>query len=362
MSRPPDAPEQAPGVLASTPRVPAPLRGLIDDIRVWSIPMRTRFRGITVREGMLLHGPGGWAEWSPFTEYPDTEAATWLRASLEAATTDWPTPTRERVGVNVTVPVLGADEASRLVLDAGCRTAKVKVADPRSTLAADLDRVAAVRDALGEQGRLRVDANGAWSVDQAVDALRALSRYRLEYAEQPCASVEELAELRRRLAAEGIDVLVAADESIRRSGDPERVVAMQAADVAVLKVQPLGGMRATQRLASKLGLPVVISSALETSVGMAPSLFLAASLPELAHDCGLNTVRLLTDDLVADPLIARDGRLTVRRPAVDPDALARHQAPIDREAWWLARLDRVVRVVAEAGPGAATGQRGEQQR
>lgn len=357
MPRLPDDSDPAFGVPTSTPRVPTPLRGVVDDIRVWAIPMRTRFRGITVREGMLLHGRGGWAEWSPFAEYPDTEAATWLRATLEAAGTDWPTPARAHVPVNVTVPVVAADEASRIVLDAGCRTAKVKVADPHSTPATDLDRVAAVRDALGEQGRVRVDANGAWTVDQAVETLRALSRYRLEYAEQPCASVEELAELRRRLRAEGLDVPVAADESIRRSGDPERVVAMQAADVAVLKVQPLGGMWATRRLADELGLPVVISSALETSVGMAPNLFLAASLPELPYDCGLNTVRLLTDDLVAEPLIAQDGELAVRHPPVDTDALARCRASVERERWWLARLDRAAQMLADDDPESTPGQR-----
>jgi O-succinylbenzoate synthase len=303
---------------------------------VVSVPMRTRFRGITVREAVLLPGPGeAWGEWSPFLEYTPQVAEPWLRCAEEAAAGDWPDPVRAEVPVNATVPVLPPQEAHALVRRAGCGTAKVKVAEPGTTLAEDAARLEAVRDALGPTGRVRVDANGLWSVDEAVAALRVLDRAAggLEYVEQPCASVEELALLRRR-----VDVPVAADESIRRAEDPYRVRDLEAADVAVLKVQPLGGVRACLRIAEDLGMPVVVSSALETSVGIAAGVALAAALPALPYACGLATVSLLTDDVAVDPLLAVRGALAVRRPRVDPEALARLAAPADRVAHWRDRL------------------------
>jgi O-succinylbenzoate synthase len=210
----------------------------VSEIRVFAIPLRTRFRGITVREGLLVRGDAGWGEWSPFLEYDAPVAEPWLRCAEEAAAGDWPEPVRDVVPVNVTVPAVGPEQAHKIVLDGGCRTAKVKVAEPGQTLADDEARVEAVRDALGTGGRVRVDANGAWSVDDAVAAIAALDRAAggLEYVEQPCATVEELASVRRV-----VDVPIAADESIRRASDPYRVRDLEAADIAVLKVQPLGG-------------------------------------------------------------------------------------------------------------------------
>ncbi|WP_203337213.1 o-succinylbenzoate synthase [Nocardioides limicola] len=305
---------------------------------VWSIGMRTRFRGITVREGMLLRGDAGWGEWSPFLEYDDTVAAPWLACAVEAADSGWPTPVRATVPVNVTVPAVDADVAHRIVADSGCLTAKVKVAEPGQQLGDDQARLEAVRDALGPSGRIRVDANGAWEVDAAMAALRVLDRAAdgLEYAEQPCASVEELAALRRR-----IGVPIAADESIRRAEDPYRVRDLAAADIAVLKVQPLGGVRACLRIAEEIGMPVVVSSALESSVGIAAGVALAAALPELPYACGLATVRLLTDDLVTEPLVPVAGELPVRMPQVSGAALARLAAAPDRRAHWETRLARV---------------------
>jgi len=201
--------------------------------------MQTRFRGITVREGALIEGPAGWGEFSPFPEYGPRECARWLAGALEAATSGWPTPVRAEIPVNVTVPAVGAEQAHAIVAGSGCRTAKVKVAERGQPLSADTARVEAVRDALGPDGRIRVDANGAWDVAEAQRALRELGRFGLEYAEQPCATLAELAELRRR-----VDVPVAADESIRRAEDPLAVRAAGAADIVVLKVQPLGGVRA----------------------------------------------------------------------------------------------------------------------
>ncbi len=308
---------------------------------VWSIPMRTRFRGLTVREGVLLRGQAGWGEWSPFLEYDAAVAEPWLRCAEEAAAGDWPAPVRDVVPVNVTVPAVGPEQAHAIVLSGGCRTAKVKVAEPGQTLADDEARLEAVRDALGPTGAVRVDANGGWSVEEAVRAVAALDRAAggLEYVEQPVATVEDLALVRRR-----VGVPVAADESIRRAADPYRVRDLEAADIAVLKVQPLGGVRACLRIAEDIGLPVVVSSALETSVGIAAGVALAAALPELPYACGLATVQLLADDVAHAPLLPVDGALRVTRPAVDPAALDRLAADPGRVAHWQARLADVRRL------------------
>ena len=308
-------------------------------MNVWSIPMRTRFRGITVREGVLMRGDAGWGEFSPFLEYDARVAAPWLRAAREAADEGWPAPLRDRVPVNVTVPAVGPEQAAASVrASRGCRTAKVKVAEPGQSLADEQARLEAVRDALGPSGRIRVDANGLWSVDEALVRIPLLDRAAggLEYVEQPVMDVEDLARVRRR-----VGVPVAADESIRRAEDPYRVRDLEAADVAVLKVQPLGGVRACLRIAEDIGLPVVVSSALETSVGIAAGVALAAALPELTHACGLATVALLTDDVVTSPLLPVDGALPVVRPEVEEDALARLRATPERERHWRERVAAV---------------------
>ena len=227
--------------------------------------------------------------------------------------------------MNCTIPAVGPEDAHRLVDSSGCRTAKVKVGESGQSLTDDLARVEAVRDALGPDGGLRVDANGAWDVEAAEAALRELARFDLEYAEQPCAGIEELAELRLRLARAGIEVPIAADESIRHAEDPYRVAELGAADIAVLKVQPLGGVRACLEIAERIGLPVVVSSALETSVGIRAGLALAAALPELPYACGLNTVALLTDDVAEPPLLASGGELAVGDLVVDPARLSAAQ-------------------------------------
>lgn len=325
----------------------------------YATPLRTRFRGLTARDGLLLRGDAGWGEFSPFWDYGAAESAAWLAAALEAATTPWPAPRRTTVPVNVTIPAVDPERAHALVLSSGgCTTAKVKVAeparpgaspDPAASLAQDQARLEAVRDALGPAGRIRIDLNGAWSLEEALDRLPVLDRAAggLEYAEQPCARVEDLAALRRRL-----DVPIAADESIRRAEDPFEVVRAGAADVAVLKVQPLGGVRSALYLAERLGLPAVVSSALETSVGIAAGLALAAALPELRYACGLATVSLLERDAVADPLLPVDGALAVRRPEPSPESLGAIRADLATTRRWRARLAEVAEVaeVAEAGP------------
>ncbi len=299
---------------------------------VWSLPMRTRFRGIDVREGVLLRGAAGWGEWSPFPEYDVAECGPWLAAAREAADLGWPAALRASVPVNVTVPAVGPQAAADIVrASAGCRTAKVKVAEPGQSEADDLARVEAVRDALGRDGRVRVDANGGWDVDTAVRMVALLDRVGLEYVEQPCRTVEELAAVRRR-----VDVPIAADESIRKAEDPLRVARLAAADIAVLKVQPLGGVRACLRIAEQIGLPVVVSSALESSVGIAAGLALAAALPELPYACGLATLQLLNDDVTSAPLRVVDGALPVVRP--EPDRADAVAADDETTARWLVRL------------------------
>src|SRR5215212_9733293 len=246
------------------------------DVHVYSIPLTTRFRGIDVREGVLLRGDAGWGEFSPFLEYDADTARPWLAAAREAADVGWPEAVRDEIPVNVTVPACDADRAREIVLAShGCRTAKVKVAERGQVLAHDQARLEAVRDALGPDGIIRIDANAGWSVDEAVALLPLLERAAggLEYAEQPVAAVEDLAQVRRK-----VTVPIAADESIRRAEDPYRVRDLEAADIAVLKVQPLGGVRACLRIAEDIGLPVVVSSAIETSVGIAAGLALAAAL------------------------------------------------------------------------------------
>jgi O-succinylbenzoate synthase len=288
--------------------------------------MPVRFRGITVREGALIEGPAGWGEFSPFAEYGPRECARWLNCALEAALDGWPDPVRDRVPVNVTVPAVGPERAHAIVAASGCVTAKVKVAEPGEPESADIARVEAVRDALGPAGRLRVDANAGWDVDKAARMLRALAPFGLEYAEQPCATLAELASLRRL-----VDVPIAADESIRKAEDPLAVRAAGAADIVMVKVQPLGGVRAALRVAQACGLPVVVSSAVDSSVGLAAGVALAAALPELPYACGLATMSLLSGDVTADPLAESGGLLPVRRPPVDLAALARFEA--DPEPW-----------------------------
>jgi len=307
------------------------------DWAVYSIPMPIRFRGITRRQGMLVRGEAGWGEWSPFLDYGPAEAATWLRAALEAADEGYPDPVRSSVPVNATIPAVDPVTARQLAVQSRCSTAKVKVAEPGQSLDDDIARVEAVRDGLGPQGKIRVDANGGWDLDQAEKAVKSLGRFGLEYAEQPCASVEDLARLRRR-----VDVPIAADESIRRADDPYLVKKLEAADVAVLKVQPLGGVRACLRLAEELGMDVVVSSAVETSVGLRAGIGLAAALPSLPYACGLGTLPLLSADVVSDPLVCAGGEIAVGPIRVDLPLPVDARADEETTAFWLARL-------AEAG-------------
>jgi o-succinylbenzoate synthase len=307
------------------------LSDIVDRLHVVALPMRVTFRGITTREVALIDGPAGWGEFGAFGEYGPTEAAAWLASAIEAAYTAPPAAVRERIPINATVPAVPAAQVPDVLARfPGARTAKVKVAEPGQTLVDDVARVNAVRERIPT---VRVDANGGWSVSEAAAAATALTADgALEYLEQPCATVSELAELRRL-----VDVPIAADESIRKADDPLRVVRSGAADVAVLKVAPLGGVRALLDIARQIDVPIVVSSALDSAVGIGLGLLAAGALPALDHACGLGTGGLFVDD-VAEPLVPVDGHLAVGAVTPEPARLAALAAPPDRREWWINRI------------------------
>jgi len=316
------------------------LDDLLDRVHVVALPMRVRFRGIMVREVALIDGPAGWGEFGAFLEYQPPEAAHWLAAAIDAAYQPPPDIRRDRIPINATVPAVTVDAVPDVLARfPGARTAKVKVAEPGQSLADDVARVNAVR---AEVPTVRVDANGGWSVEEAVAAAAALTTDGpLEYIEQPCTSVPELAEVRRR-----VDVPIAADESIRKADDPLHVVRAEAADIAVLKVAPLGGVRKLLKIAEQIDIPIVVSSALDSAVGISHGLLAAAALPELRHACGLGTGGLFVEDVVeAEPPV--DGYLSVKRCTPDPDRLDSLAAQPDRRQWWTDRVTACYRELVE---------------
>jgi o-succinylbenzoate synthase len=311
--------------------VPPPLDDILDRLYVVALPMRVRFRGITVREVALIDGPAGWGEFGAFLEYEPPEAAHWLAAGIEAAYEQAPSPLRERIPINATVPAVTVDQVPEVLARfPGAQTAKVKVAEPGQSLADDVARVNAVRALVST---VRVDANGGWTVDDAIEAARPLTADgELEYVEQPCKTVPELAEVRRR-----VDVPIAADESIRKADDPLRVVREGAADIAVLKVAPLGGVAKMLDIAEQIDVPIVVSSALDSAVGIGQGLLAAAALPALRYACGLGTGGLFVED-VAEPRTPVDGYLAVAAVTPDPARLNALAAPTDRRQWWIDRV------------------------
>lgn len=330
----------------------------IEEAVVFSLPMNIRFRGITVREGLLLRGPEGWGECAPFWNYGPKVASYWLASAIRQATEPAPAPLRDKIPVNATIPVCGAEEAlRRLQSQPGCYTAKVKVADPGFLTDEDVRRVAAVADYLGERygdrARVRIDANTAWEVDEAARALDRLNVAAcgvggLEYAEQPVKTALELSNLRKMTS-----VPLAADESIRLSDDPLAVRRLDAADVAVLKVAPLGGVRNAMELAGRLGLSPVVSSALDSSVGISAGVGLAAALPGLDYACGLNTVTMFAADVVEEPLVAEDGTIdVVRARAVARGELTRHSRLVEPEtvSRWEDRLRLMAAELSSEAP------------
>lgn len=311
-----------------------PLEDLLETLRVVAIPTRTKFRGVEVREAALFEGPEGWTEFSPFPEYDDDEASAWLRAAISYGWEPLPPLLRDSIAVNATVPAVAASEVAQVLARFDrCDAVKVKVAEHGQALSDDLARLEEVRR-LAPDALLRVDANGAWSVNAALTALQAFAKFDLQYAEQPCRSIAELAEVRERLADADIAVPIAADESVRKESDPLRVARSGAADVLIVKAQPLGGIHRAREIVLEAGLPVVVSSALDTSVGISMGAHLAATLPNLAGPCGLGTVSLLTGDVTPQSLRPENGHIPVQRVPVVNSGF---EIASD---WWRERITR----------------------
>jgi len=304
------------------------------------IPMRQRFRRVDHREAVLVRGPRGWGEFSPFPDYPPEVTTRWLAAALELACSELPEPVRQVIHVNVTVPATDPVTAVALVRESGASTAKVKIGEPGQSEGEDIARVRAVREALGPDGGLRVDVNASWDLDTAARRITRLAEFDLQYVEQPVATLDDMKALRSM-----VEVPLAADEIVRQSPHPLRVIEEGAADVLILKVQPMGGVSRVLELANRSTIPVVISSALETSVGMYGGLLAASLIPDLPYACGLGTVALIEGDPTREPLIPSDGLLAVRRPEPDPELLARWRPERDRGAEMLRKLRAAAEVL-----------------
>lgn len=305
------------------------------------IPMRQRFRRVDHREAVLVRGPQGWGEFSPFPDYPPEVTTRWLAAALELACGELPEPGRSTIPVNVTVPAVDPVTAVALVQESGAHTAKVKIGDPGDTEEDDIERVRAVREALGPDGKLRVDVNASWDLETAIARIERLREFDLQYVEQPVSTFAEMKALRAR-----VEVPLAADEVVRQSPHPLQVIEEGAADVLILKVQPMGGVSRVLELANRSTIPVVISSALETSVGMYGGLLAASLVNDLPYACGLGTVALIEGDPTLEPLIPLDGMLQVRRPEPDPELLERWRPERDRGAEMLRKLRAAAEVLA----------------
>jgi len=316
------------------------LNSLLETAHVVSLPLRQKFRGVTHREMLLFEGKHGFAEWSPFLEYEAEEAAVWLAAALEWADGSLPEIQRDYVAVNATLPAVTPQNVKGSLEPFGAfETVKIKVAEPGQNLNDDLERIWQVRR-LHPHAKLRLDANGGWSISQAVALAGAMveNGVPIEYLEQPCATIAELAELRVTFKRNGFNLKIAADESVRKVSDPQAVVLAGAADILVLKAAPLGGITRAMQIAHESGLACAVSSALESSVGLAMGLHLAASLPNFGLAAGLGTAALLAADLTDEPLLPRDGELVVRRVNPSPRLLTEHAASPERRDWWLQRL------------------------
>jgi len=310
---------------------------LLDTLRVIALPMKTKFRGITVREVALFKGEYGWAEFSPFLEYDDAESAPWLASAIEAATTPKPKLYRTSIAVNGTIP---ATIDKKVVDDLaasypGVKTYKVKVGD---NLSEDIVRLARIRS-LGRKVNIRIDVNGLWSVEQALTNLYAFYENvgPFEYVEQPCATLNELRELKSKIR---IPLKIAVDEVIRKSADPFALDLQGAADIVMLKVQPLGGIKRAHAIAEHHKLPVVVSSALESAVGINYGISLAASFEEMNFDCGLGTGSLLAADVAQLPIV--DGKIKISEFEPQLDGL---DVASDRFEWWKNRIMRTAELL-----------------
>ena len=323
------------------------LNDLVATARVVSIPLRTKFRGLTERELLVFEGPNGWSEWAAFTEYQDEEAATWLHAAIEWGFENLPEPVRKQVSVNAILPAVPTEEVAKVLGRAGkFSTVKIKVADPKQTAADDLARILEVKD-LYPDAKLRLDANGGYTVAQALELIAEIENNSLdlEFFEQPVETIAELAELRIEISKLGQNTLVAADESVRRASDPLAVELAGAADLLVLKSAPLGGIASALAVANSSKLNICASSAMQSSIGLAAELHFAACLPEVNYDAGLGTGYLFGGDLTADRLIPENGILELRRPEINTSSLEILKAEDHRYDWWIARLERCSKIL-----------------
>ena len=316
---------------------------LLASMQVVALPLKSKFRGITVREVALFQGPAGWGEFAPFLEYDDRESSTWLLSAIDAATNPTPMAHRGFIKVNATLPALNsAKEIEELLQSfAGCDTVKIKVGE---NLGEDIVRVARVR-ALLPKAKLRLDVNGGWSVEQALINLYEIYEEvgPLEYVEQPCATLEELRELKAKLV---IDFKITGDEVIRKAKDPFTIDLQGAVDILMLKVAPLGGITRAREIGAHHKLPMLVSSALDSAVGISYGLQLAASLPSLDYACGLATGQLLSADIAELPL--KNGELAVHSVSPDAELLAKYAVPVERLTWWKERTKRAFYAGAES--------------
>ena len=314
---------------------------ILDTAKVLAIPMRTKFRGLTTREVLLFEGPNGWAEWSPFTEYEDEEASIWLKAAIEWAFGDIPKTDVKTIKVNATLPAV-KDVRAALAPFGKFEVVKIKVAEAGQTLQDDLDRIHQVIEHYPD-ARIRLDANGNWDIETALKIAKTIYQENipLEYLEQPVKTIAEMAELKLKL--QEFNIKIAADESVRKVSDPLAVAQANAADILVLKVAPLGGINNALHIAKEAGLPVVVSSALETSVGISMGAHLAALLNS-EYASGLGTAALLKEDVTETPLIPVNGEIPVCRIEVSNDKLQTRDTTVEIVEWWMKRLERCLKV------------------
>ncbi len=317
------------------------LESYCPELSILSIPLRNKFRGISFREVAIFRGPAGWTEFSPFLEYDDEEAAVWMVAALEAANQPWPKLYQDRIAINATLPIV-EPYLVREIIDRfpGCTTVKIKVDDfEKGSLV--VEEVLKINSEM----KIRLDVNGSWSVDQAISNLL---EYHLrfgnifDYVEQPCMTLNELAAIKPE-----IPIRIAADESIRKRGGADFKNLSNFADVAILKWQPLGGFSAAHKIANEIGLPVVISSALETGIGISHGLALAASFKENSLACGLGTVALFESDVCSPATVTEDGYIEVKMR--EPSSFEGYLASPERRDYWKRRIVRVLQLIEGRG-------------
>lgn len=316
------------------------MSGGLGNFWVVSIPMRTKFRGLEFREAVIFKGER-WSEFSPFLEYSDQESASWLKAALSFANDELPPLRRDFIRVNATLPAVSTDEvAAVLARFTGFETVKVKVAETGQSIADDLARIREVAR-LYPHAKVRLDANGGYSTEQVLSLVRELDGINIEYLEQPVSTIEEMAQLKTALSG---SIKICADELIRKSVDPLAVARARAADLVMLKAQPLGGIAASLEIASAIDLECVVSSAIETSVGIAMGTYLACALDELNYDCGLGTVNLLAGDVAHDQA-PKNSILEPKPVEVDQALLQKYEASPERQRFWRDRVQRCLELL-----------------